>query len=675
MAEQHPDNPTTTTPELHDAAYAEAAVFALPEGWQDGRKVREGMYAVDKPISPDVDDVIGLSADPAAGETLHVGIVDLGAFLRGQIATSRYAQRRAWTFYKYDGSVAAPMIPRPISEHALSLLDGELRPVISVHMPVGPRGVAGEATISREAVRAKRIGFSEADELLVAGDSPDALALRGLERVAQNLRAARETSASDNPELEFSGDIDDEWLYSIPDFGTSSFIVKETMIAANSAMAKFMYEHNIPALYRNDVVPADVLSEITDPRQRQELLGLFARASWGTTPLGHFHLQLPMYMHFTSPLRRFADFVNHCNLAAYLDGLPFPYPQERLDRIAERMNQLEIKERLALSAQRTARSRRSRPLSQAAELLIKMENEEAHPGDLAIAMFGGATGNPEAIAEARTAAAHYVARHVQLARSVLGVGIQRGALTLRPSGPDDPISRSHLVIEHTAGNVLPYELEKGKVARAMAEAVLLGQIVGIEVVPEVPERFTPRGRILWDGAKYLRGLHRRRRIWFSSQIRPLGKGSNIVEVYAEVGISNTLHTRTVTGQRDIALRQATRELIEELDLIDNPPPQRRKVIKGPPQQQKRDKSEALTNPIMALQARMQTNGGDRVEFSFPNRANECVARVTDIDGTPYEVTVIGANGADAKRKAAAALLAQMPPRPLNKRGDMWQDPA
>ena len=633
------------------------------------------MYAVDKPISPDVDDVIGLSADPVAGDTLHVGIADLGVFLRGQIATSLYAQRRAWTFYRYDGSVAAPMIPRPISEHALSLVHGELRPIITVHMPVGPRGVQGEATISREAVRAKRVGFDEADELLLAGDSPDALALRGLERVARNLRAARETSANDNPELEFSGDIDDEWLYSITDLGTSSFIVKETMIAANTAMATFMRDHNIPALYRNDIVPSDAFSEITDPQQRQELLGLFARASWGTTPLGHFHLQLPMYMHFTSPLRRFADFANHCNLAAYLDGLPFPYPQERLDRIAERMNQLEIKERLALSAQRTARSRRNRPMSEAAELLIKMENGQAHPGDLAMALFGGATGDPEAIAQARTAAAHYVAQRVQLARSVLGVGIQRGALTLRPGGPDDPASRSHLVIEDTAGNVLPYELEKGKVARAMAETLLLGRIVGVDVVPNVPERFTARGRILWEGDKYLRRLLRERRVWYGSRVKPTSKGSITVDAYVEVGIGNQLYTRTVTGNRNEALRLATREIIEELDLIDNPPPQRRRPIKGPPQQQqRRDRGEVFTNPIMALQARMQTNSGQRVDFSFPNRPNECVARVIDIDGTPYEVTVVGGSGMDAKRKAAAGLLAQMPPRPLNKHGDMWQAP-
>jgi ribonuclease R len=56
---------------------------------------------------------------------------------------------------------------------------------------------------------------------------------------------------------------------------------------------------------------------------------------------GHFGLNLPAYLHATSPLRRYADLVNQRILAAVLQGEPLPYTSRDLETIADQMNAAE----------------------------------------------------------------------------------------------------------------------------------------------------------------------------------------------------------------------------------------------------------------------------------------------------------------------------------------------
>ncbi|MBO0790730.1 MAG: RNB domain-containing ribonuclease, partial [Ktedonobacteraceae bacterium] len=53
---------------------------------------------------------------------------------------------------------------------------------------------------------------------------------------------------------------------------------------------------------------------------------------------GHYGLNLPAYIHLTSPIRRYADLLNQHILLAALKGEPPPYPKEQLAEIAEHIN-------------------------------------------------------------------------------------------------------------------------------------------------------------------------------------------------------------------------------------------------------------------------------------------------------------------------------------------------
>jgi ribonuclease R len=60
------------------------------------------------------------------------------------------------------------------------------------------------------------------------------------------------------------------------------------------------------------------------------VLQALSRAYYAPGPGGHFHLEKTHYLHFTSPIRRYADLVTHRVVLAVLDGEAIPYQAEEL---------------------------------------------------------------------------------------------------------------------------------------------------------------------------------------------------------------------------------------------------------------------------------------------------------------------------------------------------------
>src|SRR5437867_12492731 len=119
------------------------------------------------------------------------------------------------------------------------------------------------------------------------------------------------------------------------------------MLAANEAVARELKKHAIPTVYRVHENPDPeklaeyrefVLSfnyKVGDLTHRAELQRLLAsirgkpeeqalkiallkslkRARYASQPLGHYGLAKANYLHFTSPIRRYADLVVHRTLA------------------------------------------------------------------------------------------------------------------------------------------------------------------------------------------------------------------------------------------------------------------------------------------------------------------------------------------------------------------------
>src|SRR5678816_4363571 len=131
-------------------------------------------------------------------------------------------------------------------------------------------------------------------------------------------------------------------------------LIEEFMLAANEAVARELKKHAIPTIYRVHENPdPEKLAEyrefvlgfnyrVGDVTHRAELQRLLAeirgkpeeqalkvallkslkRARYSPQPLGHYGLAKANYLHFTSPIRRYADLVVHRALGR--DGTPFP---------------------------------------------------------------------------------------------------------------------------------------------------------------------------------------------------------------------------------------------------------------------------------------------------------------------------------------------------------------
>jgi hypothetical protein len=126
------------------------------------------------------------------------------------------------------------------------------------------------------------------------------------------------------------------------------------MILANRAVAIYFQEHSLAAPFR-----IHTPSEGAAPTRRQiieevertsdylalvdNLRSIFSKhlsaATYSPSPDQHFGLGLPAYLHFTSPIRRYADLINHRIAKAIIVGEKPPYSNEEMQQLCQYMNE------------------------------------------------------------------------------------------------------------------------------------------------------------------------------------------------------------------------------------------------------------------------------------------------------------------------------------------------
>ena len=129
----------------------------------------------------------------------------------------------------------------------------------------------------------------------------------------------------------------------------SQQVIAEFMIAANTATAQWLAKADCPALYRNhtakEIAPGqDVMLQallVLGSAQaiRERLQNWLNRAEYGSALVGHFALNVWAYGHFTSPIRRLPDLINHRIIKARLHGEESPYSKQDLENLSHHINQ------------------------------------------------------------------------------------------------------------------------------------------------------------------------------------------------------------------------------------------------------------------------------------------------------------------------------------------------
>src|SRR5437764_5588158 len=319
----------------------------------DGREDLRDQFIVtiDPDDARDFDDAIDVEKIDNEGWRLGVHIADVSAYVTPDSALDREARRRGNSVYLPDRVI--PMLPERFSNGVCSLNPNVDRLTHSVFVEFDKSGRAKNARFAKSVIRSgRRLTYKEAYAILQT--KPNGELSRRLQtawELASLLRRKRFDHGSldlDFPEVKVYVDPAGKPIrLERVENDESHQLIEEFMLAANEAVARELRQRSIATIYRvhEDPDPEKlaeyrefVLSfnhKVGDLSHRKEvqrflasirgkpeeqalkigLLKSLKRARYAAQSLGHYGLAKANYLHFTSPIRRYADLVVHRTLA------------------------------------------------------------------------------------------------------------------------------------------------------------------------------------------------------------------------------------------------------------------------------------------------------------------------------------------------------------------------
>jgi len=311
---------------------------------------------IDGSESRDLDDAFWLESTEDT-TLLHISITDVGDKISPNSALDQKAQEKGFTRYLSHGN--KPMLPHEYSEGSLSLLEGELRNTLTLSVAIDQYGNTDTPTIRKTCLKNKaKLNYKQAEEIMGSPEHPLYEVLNKAHQLAQNLFDKRQHEGAIalydlNKGIATSEDGVIQQI-SADESYNSHIIIQEFMILINQVIARFFAENDIPGLYRNHTSKAvaperdTLLKDVNNVMKMgdserintlvQKFMLIFNKASYDPIIEGHYALNLPAYMHITSPIRRYVDLVNLRQLSAFLTDDPLPYSFETLKVIGKKLN-------------------------------------------------------------------------------------------------------------------------------------------------------------------------------------------------------------------------------------------------------------------------------------------------------------------------------------------------
>ena len=349
------------------------------EGRLDLREVLT--VTIDPATARDFDDAISLSRDERGYWSLGVHIADVAHFVRPGTALDDTARHRGTSVYLPDRVI--PMLPEVLSNSLASLQAGRPRYTVSALLEFNAEGVRTDAQFARSVIRVDhRFTYEEAFAVMkhpeAATLAPELVALLGrmleLAMILRKRRFERGALELNMPEVEIDlgaqGEVVGAHLASNDE---SHQVIEDFMLAANEAVATFLFDQHVGFLRRGHPDPEPTrLREFADfarslgvvidqPQSRFELQRVLAetagkpeqhaihygllrslkQAHYTPDPEGHYALASENYCHFTSPIRRYPDLQVHRQLTTLLAGKKPKSNHDELTVLAEHCNRTE----------------------------------------------------------------------------------------------------------------------------------------------------------------------------------------------------------------------------------------------------------------------------------------------------------------------------------------------
>jgi len=335
--------PRSVQPARHDDRHD---LMALPLVTIDGETAR------------DFDDAVFAEAR-RGGWRLVVAIADVAHYVKIGGALDACAFERGNSVYLPDRVI--PMLPEALSNHLCSLRADEPRLAMVCEMHISRQGNVTGYEFYEAVIRSwQRLTYARVQEYLDTGaldvEPEVSHSLGHLKDAFAALKIARESrGALDFETHEGVLELADGMVCAIhPVIRTDAHrLIEEAMISANVCAARFLEQNSTRALYRvheppkgdkaeqlrqafaaagvrlarGKLNPESIRKALRHLGERKDrwifemlILRSLTRAMYSPTNKGHFGLALPRYMHFTSPIRRYADLVVHRAIKAVLHG-------------------------------------------------------------------------------------------------------------------------------------------------------------------------------------------------------------------------------------------------------------------------------------------------------------------------------------------------------------------
>ncbi|KAK1326045.1 hypothetical protein QJS10_CPA01g00238 [Acorus calamus] len=352
---------------------------------QDLRHVR--VFSVDPPGCKDIDDALHCTALPSGNYEVGVHIADVTNFVHPGTPLDEEAARRGTSVYLVERRI--DMLPKPLTEDVCSLKSDVERLAFSVIWEMTPEAEIISTRYTKSVIKScAAMSYVEAqarmdDSRLVDPLTQDLRNLNTLAKIMRLRRIERGALTLASAEVKFQLDTEthdplDIGMYQIRE---ANQMIEEFMLAANVSVAEKILKHfPLCSLLRRHPVPTKEMLEpllrtaaavgldldissskaladsldraVGDDPYFNKLIRILATrcmtqavyfCSGDLTPpeFLHYGLAAPLYTHFTSPIRRFADVIVHRLLGAALGicKLP-PIFQDRvqLTSIADNLN-------------------------------------------------------------------------------------------------------------------------------------------------------------------------------------------------------------------------------------------------------------------------------------------------------------------------------------------------
>jgi len=274
-------------------------------------------FCIDDEDTRDYDDAISLCREEDLWRFgIHVSCV------AGRVAKDgllmQEAERRVSSLY--TANCVVPMFPSRFSETELSLINSASRACLSLYVWMDENYQIIRRDLRQDSIQvSENHSYREVDKNLA--QEPFAT----LNRMCRKLETER-TSASEGKDKrtyyyvkEQSGTLK---LKQVNPNSPARKLVEELMILYNSSVAAYAREKGIPMIYRN----------VTQYNTAQEDFPA-SQAFLSTSAQFHPGIGTSAYLHASSPIRRWTDFVNQLQLSLSISSQPLFYSEEELQQM------------------------------------------------------------------------------------------------------------------------------------------------------------------------------------------------------------------------------------------------------------------------------------------------------------------------------------------------------